>query len=417
MHRGTELARRTAFLVFAVAVIAPVAGARPLPRGLHVRGVVGAGFDTNALTFDTGTPTSSYVPYECSAAYEFRPAAHTEARVQWTMAGNAYSGAAPGARNLEYGANIRLVQRLWGEKRGRAAGPGLDFIVQPYWGAARSVYTSHRLHREILRLQRAHDAERKRRISLGGRYDAADVGTELGLELRGPRRSKWNLEYEVSARNYRNDYRWVGLVNGGVVVNPVQRYDYSDWALRVGAEQPLGRGFTARARYWHARTNWVNRASRYVDGFFVLDPSVFQSQRFDTDVLRAELRWEPSRRFECSVAPAWSWRQDQAWGYWDSDVWSLGTTVRYRPRPRWELAVEYDYAHRDYATARVDFSAPLFGKPLLDDYPRSLALEAKVRVARHGSMVARYVYDNFGDANPLFAYERSRAALGYEFRY
>lgn len=421
MRRGVEPACRAAGVAVAAAfvtiAIASTAGARPLPRGLHVHGALGVGFDTNALRFDSGTPAAAYLPYAGTAAYEFRPARRTEARLQASAAGRAYSDAAPGAREVAYGARLRVVQRLWGETRGRAAAPGLDLILQPYWNAERSVYTSHRLHREILRLQRAHDGEPRRRISLGGRYDADDWGAEVGLDWRGPRGTKWSVEYEAVERNYRNDYRWVGLVSGGVVANPVQRYDYTGWALRLGTEQPLGRGFSARARYWHDRTQWLRRASRYVDGFLVLDPSVFQSQRFDTDVLRTELRWERGRRLECSVAPAWSWRQDHAWGYWDSAQWSLETAVRYRPRPHLELAVEYHYEHRDYSTARVDFSAPVLGKPLLDDFPRSLVLEAGVRVARHGSLVGRYEYDNVGDANPVFAYERSRVAVGYEFRY
>ena len=425
MRRGTERAWLIVFLATAALDLVPVAAARPLPAGLRLHGAIGIGADTNALTFDRGMATSTYMPYELWAAYEVRPASRTELRLQANAGGNAYSGVAPGGRDQDYGASLRLVQRLWGERRNRSSSPGLDLVIQPYWRAGRSVYTSHQLYREVVRLERRHDGEPPRRVSLGGRYNAAEVGTELGLEWRGSRGSRWELEYEAVARNYENDYRWVGLVVGGSVVNPVQRDDYAAWAVRIGTQQPLGRGLTVRARYWHDRTQWVDRASRYVDGFLVLDPSVFESQRFDTDVLRTELRWEPSRQLECSVAPAWSWRKDHAWGYWDSALWSIDTGIRYRWRRHLEVAAEYHYAHRDYSTARENFSAPVFGKPLLDDYPRAVSLEAGWRVAPHGSMVARYVYDNRNanairddsGSTPIFPYERSRADVRYEFRY
>ncbi len=422
----------------AILCAASLLSAGPLPRGMRVHGELGFGYDTNALQFHFAPRRGAFVPYHIDTSYEVRPNPALAARFETNLGGAAYFEPVAAARQLDYALGLRLQHRVVGGRLRSATSPAVDLELRPYVRGSRSVYISKVKRHELILRERAHDDVLERRVSLGHRYDAQDIGAEASLALHWPRRTEWEVEYEVYRRNYINDYRNVGTADAqGNLLVAVSRYDYDDWAVRAGIRQSLPRGLAVRSRYWHEQTNYAAWPARDFDGNPLREASVFRLQRYNYDVVHGEIRWA-SGQVDLALGGGWAQRRDptnvpgtdygsRPFAYLDRTTWSVHPEIRVRPAPRVEVTAEYDYAHLDYPHAREHYNAL---RPTLDRFPRTLMLQGTYRMSRNARAYARYVFDNVdgnsvldtdlnkdGVNDATLAYERVRVSVGYEFRY
>ena len=393
-HSGVWLLRAPAVLATLLVATAGAETGKAVP-GLEARVQFGFGHDSNsyreAVTVDPGY----FLPYDIRA--EYVPPLSKSSRLQLTAAadGQLYLGSVTDGGEQDIDLGIDYSRRLVGGERGRASTPSLDAAVHGGFAVNRRTYIS-RLAGEEYSVDFNGIP-----VPLGDRFNSNDLAGGVDLSLRCPKRTQWSAAFDVRHRNYVEDYE---------ALPDVDRLDNRRTEASFRMTQRVGGPVRLRAEYAYEVTDYYDRAVRDLDG----DRVEGVAQTFFFNTLRGGVRFELGQFWRIELESAWRERQDPYQGYYDAAEWSVGPEVRVAATPRLGLRADYEYAHRNYERAHVNFDP---ARPLRRDHDHHLILEGTYKLNPRSSCFILVEHDNVDEANPAYTYDRTRGAVGYELRY
>jgi hypothetical protein len=235
-------------------------------------------------------------------------------------------------------------------------------------------------------------------VTLGDRYDSRFTRAGASADWRLPGRLRFKSKVLFTRRDYNEDY--------GEFAD-IESIDYDAWRWNLLLRKEFGRRWRFDLEAARGRAEYEEWTARDFDGNKVAG----ETQNFDYRTWQASTRFRPSRRGWIQIQVESKTRRDPFLGYYDYDQTAIRPQIRlYLPR-KTKLTLEYEYAHREYARARIGFN-PV--KELREDFDRVLIVRAEHAAKQWLDVILQFSYRDTDEANPNYTYTRSRIWVGIE---
>lgn len=382
--------RMMVLLGFLLMAVSPVRAA--LPDGLALDAELGVGHDSNVNREPTDArDRGSYVPYDLSMDYTrpFNPRWRAQARIHaW---GGLYGGTSDTGDLRLLDARVSVRRRF---EIAESFARRLDLELKGILGSKDKTFFSRTAGEEYF--VDLGDST----VSLGDRYDSHYRRAAAAADLRG---RHWALStgLVLTRRDYLQDYG---------SVPDVDRLDYDAWRWEIGFTRHLSHHLSGELTHVRAAMDYDAWTARDVDG----NRMPGNTQHFDYSSIEGALRYRLRGTGSLRLALEGKTRRDPFQGYYDYDQTSFEARLKLESLPRLLVDLGYGYSHRDYPRARVLFNP---ARPLRNDLIREVELRVESPVSAHGAIVVELAHENVDDAYPKYAFDRTRAWLGYHLTY
>jgi hypothetical protein len=235
-------------------------------------------------------------------------------------------------------------------------------------------------------------------VTLGDRYDSRFTRAGASADWRLPGKIRFKSKFLFTRRDYKKDY--------GEFAD-IESIDYDAWRWNLLLRKEFGRRWRFDLEAARGRAEYEEWTARDFDGNKVAG----ETQNFDYRTWQASTRFRPSRRGWIQIQIESKTRRDPFLGYYDFDQTAIRPQLRLYLPHKTKLTLEYEYAHREYARARIGFN-PV--KELREDFDRLFILRAEHELEQWLDVIFQLSYRDTDEANPNYTYTRSRIWVGIE---
>lgn len=372
-----------------------------LPRGLALKGELGCGYDSNIFrqsdTTSAQAAAGSFIPYLMKLSYQARPARGSKVRAVFEAAGQFYFAPNDNGGFKDNLAVLYYDKRISGWSEDSLSYPLSHAEARVFWVDKHQAYVSRATGEEI--------SEHKDRLN----WD--EIGGAVRIWARWPRPTRWDAE----VRAYWRDYEKAG---------DIYPLDHDSRQLRLGLQQDLGAVVSWQLEYTRSTSDYTSYPARDFDGNQV--PGSTQKlvyEAFRTGLV-ARFAYAPYFKVTLTSSVEYRTRDDLSrindlethyyFHYLDYEEWSIRPEIELATFDRIDLDARFLYLNRHYAKARVDY-IPFH--PLRHDEFGDWVVRFRFHTSPSAAVYAQVARDDNDEANPRYAYVRTRSSVGYSFSF